>query len=147
MKRRLEIARALVGWPSIMLFDEPTMSLDPIVALQILNLIIRARDLNEISMIYVTKKPAEIPYLAAHKAFSDKEGLTIRKAGPHDLPDTTIMVLESGRIIFSGTPVEFQNCELPTVRRIVTFDESDHSADPYFKDPWDKTRHPREKLL
>ena len=34
MKRRLEIARALVGWPSIMLFDEPTMSLDPIVALR-----------------------------------------------------------------------------------------------------------------
>jgi ABC-type transporter Mla maintaining outer membrane lipid asymmetry ATPase subunit MlaF len=24
MKRRLEIARALVGWPRIMLFDEPT---------------------------------------------------------------------------------------------------------------------------
>jgi len=26
MKRRLEIARALIGWPRIMLFDEPTMS-------------------------------------------------------------------------------------------------------------------------
>ena len=25
MKRRLEIARALIGWPRIMLFDEPTM--------------------------------------------------------------------------------------------------------------------------
>jgi len=30
MKRRLEIARALIGWPRIMLFDEPTMSLDPL---------------------------------------------------------------------------------------------------------------------
>lgn len=28
MKRRLELARALIGWPSIMLFDEPTSGLD-----------------------------------------------------------------------------------------------------------------------
>jgi ABC-type multidrug transport system ATPase subunit len=32
MKRRLELARALIGWPSIMLFDEPTAGLDPINA-------------------------------------------------------------------------------------------------------------------
>jgi phospholipid/cholesterol/gamma-HCH transport system ATP-binding protein len=63
MKRRLEIARALIGWPPIMLFDEPTMSLDPILAVQVLDLIIRARDINKISSLYVTKKPYEIPYL------------------------------------------------------------------------------------
>src|SRR2546422_5314095 len=37
MKRRLEIARALIGWPQIMLFDEPTMSLDPIAAIKVLD--------------------------------------------------------------------------------------------------------------
>ena len=55
MKRRVEIARALIGWPSIMLFDEPTMSLDPIMAVQVLDLVMRARDINKISSIYVTK--------------------------------------------------------------------------------------------
>src|ERR1044071_2227495 len=30
MRRRLEFARALVGWPKIMLFDEATSGLDPI---------------------------------------------------------------------------------------------------------------------
>ena len=64
MKRRLEIARALIGWPRIMLFDEPTMSLDPIVAFKVLDLIIRARDMKQISSLYVTKKTHEIPYLA-----------------------------------------------------------------------------------
>jgi len=56
MKRRLEIARALIGWPRVMLFDEPTMSLDPLAALKVLDLIIRARDINQISSLYVTKK-------------------------------------------------------------------------------------------
>ena len=49
MKRRLEIARALIGWPRIMLFDEPTMSLDPLAALKVLDLVIRARDINHMS--------------------------------------------------------------------------------------------------
>ena len=51
MKRRLEIARALIGWPRIMLFDEPTMSLDPLAALKVLDLIIRARDINHIFIV------------------------------------------------------------------------------------------------
>src|SRR5215471_15632908 len=43
MRRRLEIARALVGWPSIMLFDEPASGLDPLTSTQVLDLIIRSR--------------------------------------------------------------------------------------------------------
>ena len=64
MKRRLEIARAMIGWPQIMLYDEPTMSLDPIMAIQVLDLVIRARDINRVSSLYVTKKIYEIPHLA-----------------------------------------------------------------------------------
>lgn len=148
MKRRLEIARALIGWPSIMLFDEPTMSLDPIVAVQVLDLIIRARDINKISSIYVTKKPLEIPYLTNYIAFEkDKEGIVICEAPLDKLPKTRIMVLESGKIAFTGRLAEFQACELPSVKRLLTLDQHDHSADPYFTDPWDKTRRAQEKLL
>jgi ABC-type multidrug transport system ATPase subunit len=129
-----------------MLFDEPTMSLDPIVALQILNLIIRARDINQISMIYVTKKPAEIPYLAEHMA-TNNNGLRICQTGPLDMPVTTVMVLKSGRLIFNGTHREFEVSNSPNVRTILALDLNDHSADRYFKDPWDKSRQPREKLL
>src|SRR5262245_57323195 len=56
MRRRLEIARALVGWPSIMLFDEPAAGLDPLSSTQVLDLIVRARDIHGISSLYVTKK-------------------------------------------------------------------------------------------
>lgn len=148
MKRRLEIARALIGWPSIMLFDEPTMSLDPIVAVLVLDLIIRARDINKISSIYVTKKPLEIPYLTNFIALeSGKEGAVICEAPTDKLPKTRIVVLESGKISFTGSLPEFESCDLPSVKRMLSLDMHNHSADPYFADPWDKARRAAERLL
>lgn len=147
MKRRLEIARALVGWPSIMLFDEPTMSLDPIVALRVLNLIIRARDINKISSIYVTKKVYELPYLSNYRAQQGEDGIVINEAPLDKFPGTRIMVLESGQMAFTGSLAEFQASSLASVKKLRTLDQHNHSADPYFQDPWDKRRQPLEKLL
>jgi phospholipid/cholesterol/gamma-HCH transport system ATP-binding protein len=148
MKRRLEIARALIGWPSIMLFDEPTMSLDPMVALQVLDLVIRARDVNHISSMYVTKKPAEITYLSRFIASAKEDGrIVVQEANADKLPPVRIMMLEEGRLRFIGSASEFANCDLPSVKRMLTLEHHDHSADPYFSDPWDKTRHPTEKIL
>jgi phospholipid/cholesterol/gamma-HCH transport system ATP-binding protein len=48
MKRRVEIARALIGWPKVMLFDEPTSGIDPVTSIQILELIIRARSVSNV---------------------------------------------------------------------------------------------------
>ena len=127
MKRRLEIARALIGWPRIMLFDEPTMSLDPLAALKVLDLVIRARDINHISSLYVTKKIYELEYLAN--------------------PKTTVMVLENGRIVFRGSVEEFKTSKLPAIKELATLDYHDHSKDPYFTDPWDKHRRPAETIL
>ena len=148
MKRRLEIARALIGWPSIMLYDEPTMSLDPIMAIQVLDLVIRARDINHISSLYVTKKIHELPHLAGLIASSTEKGeVVITEAAPDKLPRTKVIVLEQGRIAFSGSVAEFQESDLPAVKELMTLDHNDHSKDPYFKDPWDKRRRPTEKLL
>jgi len=124
MKRRLEIARALIGWPRIMLFDEPTMSLDPMAALKVLDLVIRARDVHRISSLYVTKKVHEIEYLQSR-----------------------VIVLEQGKIVFDGSSTEFAESELPAIHELLTLDHHDHSSDPYFADPWDKRREPKETIL
>ena len=147
MKRRLEIARALVGWPSIMLFDEPTMSLDPIAALKVLDLIIRARDINKISSIYVTKKIYELPYLSNYVAVKENDRVATKEAPPDNLPPTRIIVLDAGRIAFTGRVSEFQTSDLAAARKLRSLDQHHHYADPYFPDPWDKSRQPLEKLL
>lgn len=148
MKRRLEIARALIGWPRIMLFDEPTMSLDPLAALKVLDLIIRARDINHISSLYVTKKIHEIDYLAHYCAKSAGDGnVNTIEAPPTRLPGTKVIVLEAGRIVFDGSVEDFGKSELPAIKEMLTLDRHDHSLDPEFTDPWDKRRRPAEAIL
>jgi phospholipid/cholesterol/gamma-HCH transport system ATP-binding protein len=147
MKRRLEIARALIGWPAIMLFDEPTMGLDPMVAVQVLDLIIRSRDINGISSLYVTKKLYEIPYLADYHAERTGDEVTIVEAPANARPRTRIMLLDKGKIAFLGPVPEFQSSDLPAIKDLLALDRHEHISDPYFSDPWDKARRPREQLL
>jgi phospholipid/cholesterol/gamma-HCH transport system ATP-binding protein len=148
MKRRLEIARALIGWPRIMLFDEPTMSLDPIAAINVLDLIIRARDINHISSIYCTKKIHEIDYLAHFRAELDADGnMSTREAPKTNLPVTRVIVLDEGRIVFNGSVADFTKSELPAIKELLTLERHNHERDPYFSDPWDKSRHPAEVIL
>src|ERR1043165_6130131 len=128
MKRRLEIARALIGWPRIMLFDEPTMSLDPLAAGKVLDLIIRARDVHGISSLYVTKKIYEIDYLVRYRANTTKTGeVTIDEAQPTQLPKLRVLVLDAGKIIFEGTAEEFTESEMPAIKELLTLDRHDHS--------------------
>lgn len=147
MKRRLEIARALIGWPRIMLFDEPTMSLDPLAAIKVLDLIIRARDINQISSLYVTKKIHEIQYLANFRAELAGSDIKIMEAPPTSLPGTKVIVLEDGGIAFAGSATEFAESDLKAIRELLTLDHHNHSRDPHFTDPWDKRRRPLETIL
>jgi phospholipid/cholesterol/gamma-HCH transport system ATP-binding protein len=115
MRRRLEMARALVGWPSIMLFDEPTSGLDPINARKVLDLIIRARDTYKISSICATKEMSDISYLANHHAVQDKTGISIVKGYAPPAGRLAVMVLDEGMLSFVGTESEFQGSQNPSV--------------------------------
>lgn len=149
MKRRLEIARALVGWPSIMLFDEPTSGIDPVTAVQILDLVIRARDVHQMSSLYVTKRLYEIPYLATHYAAqADAAATVVREAeGQKQMPDTKVMLLEDGKLAFTGSPEEFINSNLPAVTYLTQAENGTEFSDYYAQDPWDKSRIPKEEIL
>ena len=54
MRKRVGLARALAMSPEVLLYDEPTTGLDPIVSDVINELIIRTREQNAVTSIVVT---------------------------------------------------------------------------------------------
>jgi ABC-2 type transport system ATP-binding protein len=53
-RRRLEIARALVSQPQVLFLDEPTVGLDPRIRHELLDVIGRLRERNEITILLTT---------------------------------------------------------------------------------------------
>jgi phospholipid/cholesterol/gamma-HCH transport system ATP-binding protein len=96
MKKRVGIARAVVGRPEILLWDEPTTGLDPINTAAIERLIQRLSEELEVTSLLVTH---------------DIEGGL-------EMCDRVAM-LEGGLLRFVGTPEEFRGCPDPVVRAFV----------------------------
>src|SRR5258707_8512822 len=74
MRRRVGIARALVGDPKIVMFDEPTAGLDPPTARTICELAMKLRDLEDVSSIFVTHEMNNLDYLTSEYAVVDEAG-------------------------------------------------------------------------
>ena len=94
MKKRVGLARAIIYQPRIVLYDEPTTGLDPIVSDSIDKLIGRVRDRLDVTTVVVT----------------------------HDMRSTRrlgqrILMMHSQRIYATGTPEEIFNSPDPVVRQ------------------------------
>ncbi|MDQ6788277.1 MAG: ATP-binding cassette domain-containing protein [Acidobacteriota bacterium] len=109
MRRRVGIARALVGDPAIVMFDEPTAGLDPPTARTICELAIKLRDLEDVSSIFVTHEMKNLEYLASEYATVNEEGEVIFELEGEKLCliNTEIIMLRDGKIIFTGKDEEF----------------------------------------
>ncbi len=122
MQKRVGIARALVGNPQIVLFDEPTGALDPPTAATISELIIRLRDLENIASILVTHEMDTVKYItSAYAAITEKGEVTVREEGDKlCLSNTKILMLREGRVIFSGTNEEFVQSEDEYIQKFIS---------------------------
>ena len=96
MKKRVGLARAICTEPKIILYDEPTTGLDPIMADAINDLIIRMRERLRITSIVVTHDMT-----SAYKV------------------GTRIAMLYNGKIVGIGTPEEIRNSQDPLVHQFI----------------------------
>ncbi|MDH3272803.1 MAG: ATP-binding cassette domain-containing protein [Gemmatimonadota bacterium] len=96
MKKRVGIARAIVGRPEILLWDEPTTGLDPINTAAVERLIKRLSRELEVTSLLVTHD------VEGGLAMCDR-----------------VAMLHSGTLRFCGTPEEFRTCPDNVVRAFV----------------------------
>ena len=96
MRKRVGLARAIIYQPEIVLYDEPTTGLDPIVSDSIDQLILRVRDRLDVTTVVVTH-----------------DMRSTRRVGQR------ILMLHNQKIYATGTPDEIFNSQDPVVRRFV----------------------------
>src|SRR5829696_3935047 len=121
MRRRVGIARALVGGPKIVMFDEPTAGLDPPTARTICELAIKLRDLEDVSSIFVTHEMNNVKYLTSEYAVVNDDGeIVFEEEGQRlCLTNTKVMMLRGGKIIFEGTDEALHKNQDDYIRRFI----------------------------
>lgn len=97
MRKRVGLARAIARWPQIMLYDEPTTGVDPIMGDAINDLIVDLHNKLKVTSIAVTHDMT-----SAYK-IADR-----------------IAMLYKGKIIAVGTPEEIKNTKDPIVKQFIT---------------------------
>lgn len=96
MRKRVGLARALILEPEIMLYDEPTTGLDPILCDAVDNLILETQDKHRMTSVVVSHD------IQAVFKIADK-----------------VALLHEGKILEEGTPEEFQKSKKPFVRQFL----------------------------
>jgi ABC-type transporter Mla maintaining outer membrane lipid asymmetry ATPase subunit MlaF len=96
----------MAAQPDLILFDDPTVGLDPTTATTITDQIVKLRDLEHVTSIVVTHQIRDAVYLATHEARPGATPGEDARISPidSDAPErATFMVLHEGKIYFEGS--------------------------------------------
>jgi phospholipid/cholesterol/gamma-HCH transport system ATP-binding protein len=122
MRRRVGIARALIGSPKIILYDEPTAGLDPPTARTICELAMKLRDLEGVSSIFVTHRIDDARQMASEFVTIGETGdiQIVHERDDFCLVNTRFIMLRRGKIIFGGTDEELWASTDPYIKAFLS---------------------------
>jgi phospholipid/cholesterol/gamma-HCH transport system ATP-binding protein len=112
MRKRASVARAIAMDPEILLFDEPSAGLDPIIAAEIDGLILQLKSAFKMTIVVVTHE------LASAFLIADR-----------------MCMLRHGKILAVGTTDEIRQSEHPRIRQFLDRipDKAAGAQDDYLK--------------
>jgi phospholipid/cholesterol/gamma-HCH transport system ATP-binding protein len=122
MKRRVGIARALVGTPKVILYDEPTAGLDPITKRTIVELMVKLRDLEGVTSVFVTHDLQAAETIATEYAVAEEDGrIRFERAGKDfSVANIHFVMLQEGILCFEGSYAELMASRIPYVKTFVS---------------------------
>jgi phospholipid/cholesterol/gamma-HCH transport system ATP-binding protein len=118
-RRRVAIARAMASKPKLLLFDDPTVGLDPVIATTVDDEIVKLRDLEHVTAVVVTHQIRDAHYIATHEARRAGDAVEIVEADEHKSAHAIFMVLHEGRIQFEGPAQELLASKDPYLERFL----------------------------
>ena len=119
-RRRVAVARAMARNPEMILYDEPTTGLDPIIGSTICDLIVKLRDLEGATSVLVTHQLRD--------AFQVAQSFVMRRNGDfvynhiddiERLVGTDFLMLNQGQIVFQGRQRDLFRSDDPCVRQFL----------------------------
>jgi phospholipid/cholesterol/gamma-HCH transport system ATP-binding protein len=124
-QRLVAIARAIVDDPEIILFDEPTVGLDPPTARRLCEAAVKLRDLSNVTSMFVTHRLADVRYLASHYAVRGDGGrIEVREENNAlCLVNAKFIMIQGGKVVFDGTDEQLWAAENAFLRDFVHGDE------------------------
>jgi phospholipid/cholesterol/gamma-HCH transport system ATP-binding protein len=118
MRRRVAIARALINQPELLLYDSPTGGLDPVTSTNIIELILKQRDVHGTPSVLVTHRLQDAFMMCTHY-FATEYNCMIPFPRGESHPNTTFLMLEEGRLIFDGSLQELLHSENSFVKEFL----------------------------
>lgn len=119
-RRRVAVARAMAHKPEIILYDEPTTGLDPIIGSTICDLIVKLRDLEGVTSVVVTHQLRDAFQVAQSFVMRENGNFVFNRIDDiEQLVGTEFLVLNDGRVVFEGRQRDLFRSDEPYVREFL----------------------------
>jgi phospholipid/cholesterol/gamma-HCH transport system ATP-binding protein len=119
-RRRVAIARAMAAKPGLILYDEATTGLDPIIATTVDEEMVKLRDLEGVTSIIVTHQLRDAFFVATHEAVPTPQRPRIAPADEQKAEEAEFLMLKDGVVAFEGSANELRASKDPYIRSFLS---------------------------